>query len=146
MAVVEAIFLDTNVLVFATIPSSPFHASAIASLHAIAQSSATTWISRQVIREYLVQLTRPGVLPTPLVGQLAVSQATTLSQIYQVADENSKVAAELFTLIRSGLAVGKSVHDANVVATCLAYGIPRILTHNRTDFQRFAHLVKIELI
>ena len=61
----DPIFIDTNVLVFATIPASPFHQRAIAALHGIAMSGAAAWISRQVLREYLVQLTRPGVLPVP---------------------------------------------------------------------------------
>jgi predicted nucleic acid-binding protein len=143
---VDPVFVDTNVLVFATIPSSPFHRQAIAALHAIAQSGAAGWVSRQVLREYLVQLTRPGVLPTPLTGSVAATQVTALSQLYHVADETSQVTAQPLTLIGNGLASGKQVHDANLVATCLAYGIPRLLTHNQADFQRYASLIRIELI
>jgi predicted nucleic acid-binding protein len=140
----DAIFIDTNVLVFATIPSSPFHQPAIAALHALAQTGVETWISRQVVREYLVQLTRPGVLPLPLSAQLAGQQAETLTTLYRVADENGAVFRELLTLLRAGLASGKQVHDANVVATCLAWGIPRLLTHNVADFQRFSAHVRVE--
>jgi predicted nucleic acid-binding protein len=83
---VDPIFIDTNVLVFATIPASPFHPAAIAALHGITMSGAAAWISRQVLREYLVQLTRPGVLPVPLAGQIAAAQATALLSLYRVAD------------------------------------------------------------
>ncbi len=41
---------------------------------------------------------------------------------------------------------GKKIHDANIVATCLAYGIPRLLTQNHSDFQRFEHLVRVETL
>ena len=140
----DAIFIDTNVLVFATIPSSPFHQPAIAALHALAQSGVETWISRQVLREYLVQLTRAGVLPTPLSAQLAASPADALVSLYRVADENEPVFRELLTLLRAGLASGKQVHDANIVATCAAYGIPRLLTHNAGDFQRYSAYVRVE--
>ena len=65
---------------------------------------------------------------------------------YRVADETDSVSRELLSLMQNGLARGKQVHDANIVATCLAYGIPRLLTHNRTDFQRFAGLIRVETI
>jgi len=39
---------------------------------------------------------------------------------------------------------GKQVHDANVVASMLAYDIPCLLTHNIKDFQRFGEVISIE--
>jgi predicted nucleic acid-binding protein len=83
-------------------------------------------------------------MPTPLSAQLAASQITSLASLYRVADETSQVTNELLALIGQGLAAGKQVHDANIVATCLAYGIPRLLTHNLADFRRFGSLLKIE--
>jgi predicted nucleic acid-binding protein len=142
----DATFIDTNVLVFATIPASPLHTRAIAALHALAQSGSEGWISRQVVREYLVQLTRPGVLPTALSGPLAAGQAAALLSLYRVADESGPVFRELIALLHRGLAAGKQVHDANIVATCLAYGIPSLLTHNAADFQRFSGLIRVETI
>jgi predicted nucleic acid-binding protein len=47
---------------------------------------------------------------------------------------------------QNGLAAGKQIHDANIVAACLAYGIPRILTHNVADFKRFGAIIRVELI
>ena len=142
---VDPVFIDTNVLVFATIPASPLHQAAIAAVHRVAMSGAAAWISRQVLREYLVQLTRPGVLP-PASAAIAVTQATALCALYRVADETAMVSRELFTVLQSGLAAGKQVHDANIVATCRAYGIPRLLTHNAADFLRYAALVRVETI
>jgi predicted nucleic acid-binding protein len=142
----DTYFIDTNVLVFATVPNSPFHRDAIAALHARAQAGAEGWISRQVLREYLVQLTRPGVLPAPLAGPLAAAQVGALVSLYRVADETASVFQELSALVQGGLATGKQVHDANIVATCLAYGIPRLLTHNLSDFQRFSNLIKVDSI
>jgi hypothetical protein len=87
----DPIFIDTNVLVFATIPASPFHQAAIAALHDVAISGAAAWISRQVLREYLVQLTSPGVLPVPMSAQIAATQATALESLYRVADGTGTV-------------------------------------------------------
>lgn len=36
--------------------------------------------------------------------------------------------------------VGKSVHDANVVATALAHGASHVLTLNERDFRRYAEV------
>lgn len=102
MTVVEPVFIDTNVLIFATIPTSPFHQQAIQSLHSIVQSGAVGWISPQVIREYLVQLSRPGILSIPVSSSILASQIVALLKIYCVADETSKVTEELLKLIRSG--------------------------------------------
>jgi len=41
---------------------------------------------------------------------------------------------------------GKQVHDANIVATMQAYGIPALLTHNIKDFEQFGEVVRIEAI
>ena len=38
---------------------------------------------------------------------------------------------------------GKQIHDANVVATMLASGIPALLTHNVSDFDRFRNLIQV---
>ena len=37
-------------------------------------------------------------------------------------------------------------HDANIVATMLAYDIPCLLSHNVKDFERFGEMVRIEEI
>jgi hypothetical protein len=39
-------------------------------------------------------------------------------------------------LINSVSVGGKQIHDANIVATMLAHGLRRLLTHNVKDFQR----------
>jgi predicted nucleic acid-binding protein len=35
------------------------------------------------------------------------------------------------------------VHDANIVATMLAYGETRLLTFNEADFRRFSSMIEI---
>jgi predicted nucleic acid-binding protein len=69
-----------------------------------------------------------------------------LCSLYRVADETAAVFRELLALVQSGLTGGKHVHDANIAATCRAYGIPRLLTHNAVDFQRFSPMIRAELI
>lgn len=141
--VADPIFIDTNVLVFATIPASPMHTAALAALHSIALAGVPAWISRQVVREFLVYLTRPGVLKAALAPSVAAGQAANLTTIYRVADDTAGVTTRLLDLLRSVGAAGKQVHDANIVATMLSYGIPRLLTHNVSDFNRYTSLITV---
>lgn len=41
--------------------------------------------------------------------------------------------------------VGKSVHDANVMATALAHGATHVLTLNERDFRRYAEVETITI-
>lgn len=49
----EPTFLDTNILVYASVDASPFHAVALSAIAALEQQQTPLWISRQIIREYL---------------------------------------------------------------------------------------------
>src|SRR3954464_1633000 len=54
--VAEATFLDTNILVYASVDASPFHTAALSAIAALEQNHVPLWISRQVIRQYLATL------------------------------------------------------------------------------------------
>ncbi|HRF94974.1 MAG TPA: hypothetical protein PLZ51_07265, partial [Aggregatilineales bacterium] len=96
------------------------------------------WISRQVVREYLVQVTRTGVLAVPLTMQQSGQRIDDIAQVYQIADETNDVTQKLKSLIQQFPTAGKQIHDANIVATMLVYGIDTLLTLNMADFQRFS--------
>lgn len=63
----NAIFIDTNVLVYANIITAPLHQAAINVIQSQIQARIPLWLSRQVLREYLTNLTRPqnysGAIP-----------------------------------------------------------------------------------
>jgi predicted nucleic acid-binding protein len=141
----SALFVDTNVLVYANVAEAPLHALALGALTRAREAGRTIWISRQVLREYLVTLTRPQAFA-------AVPRATVLEQVqrfverFEVADETAAVTAQLCRLMTEIPVGGKQVHDANLVATLLVYGIPALLTHNTQDFVRFGQRVRVESI
>jgi hypothetical protein len=41
------------------------------------------------------------------------------------------------------MALGKQVHDTNIVATMLTHGVNRLLTHNVADFVRFSQEITV---
>lgn len=57
----KTLFIDTNVLVYANVIEAPMHEQSLAAINAAHQAGRTLWISRQVIREYLVTMSRPQV-------------------------------------------------------------------------------------
>ena len=63
-----------------------------------------------------------------------------------MADDTAEVTGQLIKLMKDFKICGKEVHDANIVATMLAYDIPCLLTHNIKDFKRFRKVIKIEEI
>lgn len=65
---------------------------------------------------------------------------------FQVADDTAAVTSRLVKLMGDVTIGGKQVHDANIVATMQAYGIPALLTHNTKDFERFDKMIRIEAI
>ena len=49
---------------------------------------------------------------------------------YVVAEDQEIITEQLFLLLNRSPAAAKQVHDANIVATMLAYGIPQLVTYN----------------
>ncbi len=54
------------------------------------------------------------------------------------------VNESLIALCREVSVRGRQIHDANIVATMLAYGERRLLTFNTADFRRYGG--RIELV
>ena len=139
----NALFIDTNILVYANVIETPFHEQALAAINKAHEAGRTIWISRQVIREYLVTLTRPQVFEN-LPRTTVLEQAGKFVKWFQVADDTAAVSEQLAKLMEGFNIGGKQVHDANIVATMLAYDIPCLLTHNIKDFKRLGEVVRIE--
>src|SRR5437870_11733599 len=62
----SSLFIDTNVLVYSSITTSPFYARARAALEKLWKLQCEIWISRQVLREYAATVTRPQTFASPV--------------------------------------------------------------------------------
>lgn len=138
----NSVFVDTNVLVYANLTSAPFHTDARRLLLTLQSAGADLWINRQILREYLAVVTRQ-TFASPLSAAQATNDIRQFEQQFIIADETAAVTARLLTLFQTIPLGGKQVHDANIVATMLVYGIEQLLTHNVSDFMRFNHLIKV---
>ena len=139
----DRLLIDTNVLVYASLRNSAWHAQAIQSLHTELLAGAELWVSRQVLREYLAVLTRPGTTTLGSPAATAVADVAAFVTMFRVADDTSDVTTKLLALVQSVPMGGKQIHDANLVATMQAYGIPRLLTHNVADLTRFGAWITV---
>ena len=72
-----------------------------------------------------------------------LSAAQEYERAFCFAEDQDVVTQQLFLLLDQIPTGGKQVHDANIVATMLAYGIPRLVTYNLEDFRRFSGLVDV---
>lgn len=141
----DPLFVDTNVLVYANVLEAPLHARALGAIHAARQAGRILWISRQVIREYLVVMTRPQAFEN-LPKMIVLEQVHQFVAHFQVADDTPAVTTYLLALMETYAIGGKQVHDTNLVATMQAHHIRCLLTHNTEDFRRFADILTLETI
>nr|WP_298378441.1 PIN domain-containing protein [uncultured Halomonas sp.] len=137
------LFIDTNILIYANVMETPFHEQALEAINTARRAGRTLWISRQIIREYLVTMTRPQTFEN-LPKSKVLKQVDQFVEHFHIADDTSAVTDRLVKLIGDFSVGGKQIHDANIVATLLAYDIPCLLTHNVKDFNRFDKIITVE--
>lgn len=139
----EAIFIDTNVLIYANIAQAPLHTPALQAIQNYEAQGIELWISRQVLREYLAVLSRPQTFGSVIPATILSQQVQLFERRFRVANEQAETTAHLLDLIQQITVGGKQIHDANIVATMQSYGITRLLTNNPADFNRFTHLITV---
>lgn len=141
-----ALFVDTNVLVYANVAEAPLHAQALSALKQARDAGRTLWISRQVLREFAAVRSRPQTFAQAASPAIIVERLRYFEAHFEVADDTAAITAQLCQLMADIPIGGKQVHDANIVATMLAYGIPALLTHNVQDFARFGQQIQVETV
>ena len=139
----EPLFVDTNVLVHANVAKAPCHGQALTALKTSHQAGHALWISRQVLREFAATTTRPQTFSKPSPPDVVIERIRYLEDRFHVADDSGAVTRHLVKLLGDFDIGGKQIHDANIVATMLAYDIRLLLTYNVDDFRRFGELITI---
>ena len=130
--------VDTNVLVYASDQSSPFHTRAGALLQAIAAGPDLVYIFWPVVLGYLRISTHPAIFQAPLSAADATSNIDGL-----VSRPHVRTCGEVegfwdtYRQVGAGTPVrGNLVPDAHVVALMRQNGVTTIWSHDR-DFRKF---------
>ena len=141
---VSHLFVDTNILVFATDAGSPFVSAAEAELEQWRKQGTDLYISVQVLREYLAVTTRPALaqITHPDYPAILGNMASFRSE-FHVLEDTRLVAEKLGELVHRFAVKGRQVHDANIAATMLTNGLQHLLTHNGGDFTRYSPLITV---
>ncbi len=139
----DGVFLDTNVLVYANVASSPLHQRSLEAMQSYVGTGTTLWISRQVLREYLAAVTLPQVFSTPVTPREALTRVRYFQSHFRIAEDGPEVTERLLALVEQIPIGGKQIHDANIVATMQAHALSHLPTHNTADFARFTHLITV---
>lgn len=137
------LFLDTNVLIYASIKEAPEHQMVRNFIDRHLLLGTPLFISRQVLREYLAVLSRPQPNCNPIPQATLLSWLKTWRDKCQTLDDNALVMETLWNLFASTPFAGKQVHDANIVATMFSYGLDTLVTANTSDFVRFTPKLKL---
>ena len=143
MDVNQALFLDTNVLIYASIKEAPEHQAVRDFVEQHLALGTPLFISRQVLREYLAVLSRPQSNCNPIPPATLLTWLATWRDRCEVLDDNGAVMEILWGLFASTSFGGKQVHDANIVATVFNYGLDTLVTANTADFVRFVPRLKL---
>ncbi|MDP9171952.1 MAG: type II toxin-antitoxin system VapC family toxin [Acidobacteriota bacterium] len=133
----SSIFLDANILVYATFPGLAFFEASRSRLKEIENGGALLWTSRQVLREFIATASREGaVSPQPALLTIFKS-VRDFEARFEIAEDDAATTALLLELVGSRSVRGRQVHDANIAATMRRHHIPTLLTRNTKDFVRY---------
>src|SRR3712207_2108000 len=103
-------FVDTNVLVYATQATAPQQAAARAKLDGLHADGVALCVSRQVLREYLAVVTRPQLLAAPLPIATALARVRLFAQLFTVLEDGPAVTARPDELCRATRVGGRQIH------------------------------------
>jgi predicted nucleic acid-binding protein len=140
-----SVFIDANVLIRSVVPVAPLHDTAYSVIKRLNNHGYTLWISRQVIRELMVFVTRrqEALDLNPMTAKQVQNLLASFYDQFVIVSDTHAVGNQLIRLLSEVPFGGKQVHDANIVATMLVYNVPTLLTFNIVDFERFTPRIQV---
>lgn len=133
--------IDTNILVFAEIRSSPHHTLARKILTELAEGAVPWAIPWPCVYEFLRIVTHPRVYHPPVPVKVALQDLRRIldSPMLILLHETANHPEVMMSVIQEAGVSGNLVHDAHIAALCIEHGISQFVTGDR-DFSRFASL------
>lgn len=133
------IAVDTNLLVYAHRPESPYHERALTELTSLQQTPRSWGLPWPCVHEFLATLTNPRTFRSPTPISVALDAIAALMPGAALLGEAADHLARLEQLLDSSGVTGATVHDAKIAAICLSHGVSELWTADR-DFSYFPAL------
>jgi predicted nucleic acid-binding protein len=132
--------VDANVLVYAMDADAPQHATSRALLEAGRNSSATLYVTSQILCEFYSIVTNARRVPNPRSAEDAIRAISGLLVFLHVLPIPARAVEGWMDLVRRHPVTAGDIFDLQIVATMQANGIQRIYTFNTEDFKAFSEL------
>jgi predicted nucleic acid-binding protein len=139
-----SILLDTNILTRSIQLNHPMRPLAEDAVAILRGQNEQLCLVPQILYEFWVVCTRPTAQ-----NGLGMSVAETAAEMvrlkafFHLLDDTAAILTEWERLVTQYQVVGKSAHDARLVAALLVHGVPRILTFNEQNFRRYAAITAV---
>jgi len=133
--------IDTNILVYAEIISSPHHRIARKILTNLAEGTVPWAIPWPCVYEFLRVVTHPRVYHPPIPLKVVLQDLRRIldSPMLMLLNETPNHTEVMMSVIEEAGVSGNLIHDAHIAALCIEHGISELITGDR-DFSRFASL------
>ena len=134
------IFVDTNVLLRTRHDRAQDSRTASRAIAALVQRGVPLFTAQQNLAEFWNVSTRPvAVDGYGLTDVIADKLLSNIESFLTILPETFEAYRRWRKLVISFGVRGVQVHDARLVAVMQTYGLDRVLTYNRKDFQRYPH-------
>lgn len=115
--------IDTNVLIYSTVAGNPWHTNARQWLADLQDAGHPLCVSPQIVREFLVVLTRGEVFSQTFTPAKALDTFAALRPSLVILPETLQAFEQLLSLVRHYDVKGKAIHDAQIVANMLVHDV-----------------------
>jgi predicted nucleic acid-binding protein len=135
------VLVDTNILVRLFQPSNPSSPNAVSAIHELKNRNFELVMVPQNLYELWVISTRAVALNGfgMSVSDTKLLQEKCIQQFRILRDERG-IFDFWFQIVSSNQVIGKSAHDARLVAAMVKHSIQNILTFNVQDFKRYSQI------
>lgn len=136
--------VDTNVLVRSIQRSHTASRLARRALILLLRQNVALTLAPQNVAEFWNVCTRPIEANGLGLNIPAANRHTEqLERLFEILHDSDHTFSIWRELVVTHSVSGVKVHDARLVATMIAHGIPQILTFNVTDFSRFDRILAV---
>jgi predicted nucleic acid-binding protein len=135
---------DTNVLLRGVQQHHPQHVPAKDAVATLRRQGELLCLVPQNLYEFWVVCTRP--VTNNGLGFLVAETQVELARLkgnWKILEDHAAILPEWERLVGHYQVLGRSAHDARLVAAMIVHGVQRILTFNTADFQRYTEITAI---